>query len=170
LLEELDAQPRDPLPAGEHSFSNLSRETVHVRDPAGSYPVRALLCHTSFWKIAVDMLLERADVVAIDLSGYHWENLGTAYELQRVVDRFFPIHRCVVLAAPNTSDRHFLEAQVQQAWRRMAGGSPNAGEGARDVLVAHPDFMEQFWPDMQVGRGLALATLLQARLDRAGEA
>ena len=100
----------------------------------GRYPVRALLCHGSFWKVAIDLLLARMDLVALDLAGYHPEHRGTRYELQRVIDRY-PIDRVVLLADP-MSDRRFLSAQVEAAWAQMADGSPNAGTGARTLHVA----------------------------------
>ncbi len=89
------------LPDGANS--RMSRPSVKVSDRYGGYPVRALLCHETFWKSAVDVP-ERADLVVIDLHGYHWNNIGTAYELQRVVDRF-PIERCLVLATRLSSKR-----------------------------------------------------------------
>lgn len=39
---------------------------VRVRDPVGSYPVRSILCHVSFWQTAVDMLLSPVDHVVLD--------------------------------------------------------------------------------------------------------
>jgi multisubunit Na+/H+ antiporter MnhB subunit len=100
----------------------------------GRYPVRALLCHGSFWKAAVDLLLARMDLVALDLAGYRPEHRGTRYELQRVIDRY-PIEHVILLADP-MSDRRFLAAQVEAAWAQMADGSPNAGAGARTLHVA----------------------------------
>ena len=97
------------------------------------YPARQLLCHGSFWKRAVDLLLARVDVAVLDLSGYHREHAGTGYELQRVVDRF-PIDRVVMLALP-PSDQPFLRAQILAAWSQMAAGSPNEGTGHRSVVV-----------------------------------
>ena len=99
----------------------------------GRYPTQALLCHGTFWKAAVDLLLARMDLVALDLSGYRPEHTGTRYELQRVVDRF-PIDH-VVLLAETTSDRQFLTAQVGAAWAQMAEGSPNTGSDPREVHV-----------------------------------
>jgi hypothetical protein len=128
---------------------------VEVEDEYGSYPVYAPLCHETFWKVAIDVLLDRADVVVLDLSGYHWDNLGTGYELQRVIDRF-PIERTVLLADPTHTDRQFLEAQIQRAWSQMAAGSLNAGTQARRVIVG------------QAGAGnisRALAAPLQERLN-----
>jgi hypothetical protein len=100
----------------------------------GRYPVRALLCHGSFWKAAVDLLLARMDLVALDLAGYRPEHRGTRYELQRVIDRY-PIDR-VILLADRMSDRRFLTAQVEAVWAQMADGSPNAGTGSRTLHVA----------------------------------
>jgi hypothetical protein len=125
---------------------------VKVSDRYGSDPVR--LCHETFWKSAVDVLLERADLVIIDLHGYHWNNTGTAYELQRVIDRF-PIERCVVLAADD-SDTAFLDAQVRRAWSQMARGSPNEGTIAREVVMAQQS--------SGTSESRALAALLQRRL------
>jgi len=99
----------------------------------GRYPAPALLCHSSFWKSAVDLLLPRVDLVALDLSGYRPEHTGTRYELQRVIDRF-PIDH-VMLLAETTSDRRFLTAQVGAAWAQMAEGSPNSGSDPRTVHV-----------------------------------
>jgi hypothetical protein len=98
-----------------------------------AYPQRAFLCHGNFWKTAVDLLLQRMDLVMVDLTGFGLDNTGTAYELQRVIDTF-PIER-VTLLADRTSDQPFLAAQVRAAWSRMADGSPNAGTGGRTVHV-----------------------------------
>jgi uncharacterized membrane protein YidH (DUF202 family) len=151
LLEDLTAQPVRPLPAGRRDVRSVAGKNVEVVDPYGSYPVRSLLCHGSYWQAALDLLLARVDVVVLDLSGYLRENIGTGYELQRVVDRF-PVERCVFLADAN-SDALFLEAQVRDAWSRMAHGSPNAGPQARQVVIFNG---VQSW-----GR----ASAVQARLD-----
>jgi hypothetical protein len=156
----LDAHPRAPLPAGDRELTSVAADPVKVKDDYGSYPVRSLLCHEGFWKEAIDVLIGRAEVVVIDLSGYHWENVGTGYELERVIDRF-PIANCVVIADPHLTDRKFLEAQIQKAWRRMAKGSPNASGQARELLVA-PLMMPNAGMDI---RYFAVARLLQQRLD-----
>lgn len=156
LLADLTVRPVQPLAPGSRELVYFSADPVRVSDRYGSYPVRALLCHETFWKSAVDVLLERADLVVLDLHGYHWNNTGTAYELQRVIDRF-PIERCVVLAA-GSSDTAFVEAQIQQAWSQMAGGSPNEGSQPREILMA------QQWSGTSE-QSRALAALVQRRLD-----
>jgi hypothetical protein len=157
LLADLDRRPFEPLPGGTRELTGVAAETVTVEDRHGGYPVYAPLCHDSFWKIAVDVLLDRADVVLLDLSGYHWDNLGTGYELQRVIDRF-PIDRALLLADPDHTDRPFLEAQIRRAWSQMAAGSPNAGAHPRQVIVGQAS-----QPMGDASR--ALASRLQDRLD-----
>ncbi len=99
----------------------------------GRYPVRALLCHGTFWRTAVDLLLDRVDLVVIDLCGYLPSHSGTHYELQRVIDRF-PIGRVTLLAEGGT-DRRFVVAQVTSMWEQMTEGSPNEGTGRRVLHV-----------------------------------
>jgi hypothetical protein len=121
----------EPPPAPDGFIQRVRWVATYVESQ--SYPQRALLCHGNFWKTAVDFLLQRMDLVMIDLTGFGLENTGTAYELQRVIDAF-PIDRVTMLAERN-SDQPFLAAQIRAAWSRMAAGSPNAGTGERTVFV-----------------------------------
>ncbi|TDE95752.1 hypothetical protein EXU48_05650 [Occultella glacieicola] len=130
VLAELPSQRHDP--ATPHGVLARIR---WLRDPErGRYPVRGLLCHGSFWRRAVDLMLDRMDLVVLDLSGYRPENIGTRFELQRVVDGF-PVDRVLFLAEPH-SDQPFLTAQLRAAWSAMAAGSPNEGTGTRRARVA----------------------------------
>jgi len=134
---DLDAA-LDRAPRGPHELPRPEgfRDAWHfLRDhEQGMYPVRALLCHDSFWKAAVDILFTRMDYVALDLSGYRPEHFGTRYELQRVIDRV-PIDQ-IALLAEATSDQKFLTAQVEAAWSQMTDGSPNTGTGERTVRIS----------------------------------
>lgn len=105
----------------------------------GTFPVRALLCHGSFWKHAIDLLLPRMDHVILDLTGYRPERTGTRYEMQRLIDTY-PIAD-VTLMSDQHCDRAFLTAQLTWAWRHMAPGSPNEGPGVRTVAVRIPDLV-----------------------------
>jgi hypothetical protein len=125
-------------PKGRTRYANVGDATIRVRDRYGSYPLCPLLCHGAFWKAAVDTLLERVDLVVLDLSGFRPDNAGTRYELQRVVDRF-PISHVVLLADPQSNQR-FLAAQIQEAWSLMAEGSPNATATPMQALVAVTDY------------------------------
>lgn len=118
LLGQLDAAPVEP-------------ESWSWRSAYGQYPVRAMLCHDGFWKKAVAVLLHRADLVVLDLSGFDQAAQGTLYELQQVVNTV-PAHRVVLLADPK-SDIDFLTTQVKSAWSSMAEGSPNIGTATRTL-------------------------------------
>ena len=124
---------------GRYRLKTVGPYTVKVRDKYGTYSVHAFLCHGAFWKAAVDMLLARVDLVVLDLSGFLPQNVGTHYELQRVVDRF-PIEQVVFLADPST-DREFVTAQIESAWSEMAAGSPNAGPGRKEAMVVVTDLI-----------------------------
>jgi hypothetical protein len=138
MQAELDSLPDHPNPKGRYRFRRVGPKTIRVRDRYGSYPVRPVLCHGTFWKQAVDMLLQRVDLVALDLSGYRPTNAGTRYELQRVLDRV-PVER-VVFLADGRSKRKFLANEVQRAWLQMSPSSPNAVSGEHTAIVAITDY------------------------------
>lgn len=138
MIARLGGAPLEPLPKGRHKLTGLAPESIRVRDKYGSYPARGLLCHGAFWRRAVDLLLDRADLVVLDLSGLTDRNEGTLYELQRVIDSY-PVERVVFLADPHSKGK-YLAVQVQQAWREMAAGSPNGGMQPRSVMIVETDF------------------------------
>jgi hypothetical protein len=124
-----------------HVFKNVGPQTVSARDWYGSYPPRTFLCHGRIWKSSVDMLLEKADLVVLDLSGMMPGNEGVRYELQRVIDRI-PIER-VIFLADRRSDRDYLHAEIGSAWSQMAPGSPNSGAEPRVARLAVTDSYRQ---------------------------
>jgi hypothetical protein len=134
----VDAPAGEPNPKGRYVFKSIGGTTIRVRDTYGSYGVRALLCHGAFWKAAIDMLLARMDLVVLDLSGFRPQNVGTGYEVQRVIDRF-PIEG-VVFLADQRSNGKFLTAQLQQSWLQMASGSPNATPESRVAMIVVTDY------------------------------
>jgi hypothetical protein len=138
LFRRLDGVPA-PLGRGRHKFTDVAPSALRVRDRYGCYPMEAMLCHGRFWKDAIDVLLARVDLVALDLSGFTPANAATRHELQRVVDRF-PIEG-VVFLADQRSNKKFVVDQIERAWAQMAEGSPNAGPRPRRALVAITDHL-----------------------------
>jgi hypothetical protein len=124
-----------------HTLKNVGPQTVWVRDWHGSYPPRTFLCHNNTWKAGVNMLLDRADLVVLDLSGLMPGNEGTRYELQRIVDRI-PIER-VIFLTDGRSNRNYLRAEIDHAWGRMAFHSPNSGTQTRVARLAVTDSYRQ---------------------------
>jgi hypothetical protein len=124
-----------------HVFKNVGPQTVWARDWYGSYPPRTFLCHGNIWKAAVNMLLDQADLVVLDLSGLMPGNEGVRYELQQIVDRV-PIER-VIFLADRRSDRNYLRTGIGHAWVRMASHSPNSGTRTRVARLAVTDSYRQ---------------------------
>jgi hypothetical protein len=137
FLAELAKPPLAPGDGHRQVFTNIAPRPIRVRDRYGGYLPTGYLCHGTIWKLAVDELLRHADLVVLDLSGFTARNLGTKYELQRVIDSF-PVER-VIFLADAYSDRGFLRSQIQAAWRKMAAGSPNSGTRPRTACLAVTD-------------------------------
>jgi hypothetical protein len=126
--------------AGWHRIdAGISR--LLVRDKFGTFPFRALLVSNANWKHALDRLLDQADLVALDLSGFTDRNQGTRYELQRVIDRV-PVRRLVVLADP-ASQRKIIDEQIAAAWNGMSADSPNATMPSEELWVAVVDYFQR---------------------------
>ena len=138
---ELARPPSGPSRKRWQVFKNVSPRTVWVRDWYGSYPPRTFLCHGRIWKPSVDMLLDQADLVVLDLSGMGPGNQGVRYEVQRAIDRI-PIER-VIFIADRRSDRNYLRAEIGHAWSQMASGSPNSSARPRVGRLAVTDSYRQ---------------------------
>ena len=161
LLAVLETGDPRPHGRGRHTFRSVGPMTIRGRDRYGSYPLRAVLCHGAFWKEAVDILLDRVDLVVLDLSGLTPDNLGTRYELQQVVDRV-AIERILFLA-DELSDRRFLTELLLDVWSRMAAGSPNATPEARSAHVAVTDDVQRHTSQDQQGHTTEQVRLVAQR-------
>ena len=134
--------PTAPMKKGRVVLPDVAPTRVRVRDPYGSYPVRAVLCHGDYWKRAVDILLGQVHLVVLDLSGFTERNAATAYELQRTID-LVPIERVMLLCDPQSS-RRFLRSAVEHAWSQMSADSPNATGGPRTATIAVTDSIRRY--------------------------
>jgi hypothetical protein len=131
----------EPEPPGWHRVRTVAGSAVSTYDRYGAYPVCAPMCAGAFWKRALDILLERADLVVLDLSGYQEHYRGTQFELQRIVDTV-PAEKVLLLTDPWSRTR-FLTEQIRLAWSRMAAGSPNAGRGQLALRGAVTDYFHR---------------------------
>jgi len=86
-------------------------------DPDGRYRINELFCADRTWYQALVGLLDRADVVLMDLRGFGPKNSGCVFEIQQLVERG-PEGR-MFLVVDDTTDRPFLNLTIQDAWRRM---------------------------------------------------
>ena len=138
----LRVAPTAPLGKGRLVLPDVAPTRVKVRDPYGSYPVRAVLCHGDYWKRAVDILLGQVHLVVLDLSGFTDRNAATTYELQRTVDTV-PIEKVMVLCDRGSS-RRLIAGAIHHAWAQMSADSPNATGGPRVVTVAVTDIYRRY--------------------------
>lgn len=161
LSATLRRQRIEPYRRGRYTFKSIGPRWIRVRDRYGSYPMRPLLCHGAFWKDAVEAVLDRVDLVALDLSGLTESNAGTLYELQRVIDRF-PIER-VMFLADQRSKKRFITDQIQYAWRHMHEGSPNAVTTPKVAIVAITDYIARRTSSQGQGQTSQVQVKLVAR-------
>jgi hypothetical protein len=162
LAVELDRCQSQPHRKGWYRLKGIASSTIWVRDKYGGYPPCAILCHGTFWRTAVDVLLERVDVVAFDLSGLTGENEGTLYELHRVIDRF-PIEHVVFLADERTN-RTFVTNVLEQAWANMAAESPNAVTSPKTAAVVITDYVQRHTTQTTTGQGASQTTTTQVQI------
>ena len=97
------------------------------------FPVHGLLCHGCHWQRAVTRLLLEVDQVFLDLTGFHPDHRGTAFELQAALD-LVDVGQLRLIAGAEC-DQLFLVAQLRAAWRAMLPGSPNARSGSRTLTL-----------------------------------
>jgi len=97
------------------------------------FPVNSMQCANATWKEALQHLLDRADVVVMDLSSLSAQNRGVAYELGKLVDEV-PLNR-VVLLFDESTDLNVLKDILARAHEGIAADSPNRQGGGLRVRV-----------------------------------
>ena len=97
------------------------------------FPVNSMQCANATWKEALQHLLDRADVVVMDLSSLSEQNRGVAYELGKLVDEV-PLNR-VVLLFDESTDLNVLKDILARAHEGIAADSPNRQGGGLRVRV-----------------------------------
>lgn len=91
------------------SADDLDERLQHLDwapDPDGRYRVSELCCRADTWRAAVVSLMDRADVVVMDLRDFSTKRAGCAFELQQLGQRIDADR--LVLAVDVTTDREFL--------------------------------------------------------------
>jgi hypothetical protein len=77
------------------------RTFTETRDSQLRFRFNSLQCNDRIWKDALHRLIERADVVVMDLSGFTERNRGCAYEIGRLVNHV-PLERVLLLIDDET--------------------------------------------------------------------
>jgi hypothetical protein len=87
-------------------------------DPDGRYRINELFCDDNAWQKAAVALLDRADVVLMDLRGLGPKKQGSLFELQQLVERGPLGH--VLLLVDATTDRNLLDATIHDTWSNLS--------------------------------------------------
>jgi hypothetical protein len=96
---EVSVVVRQWLDAAE--LDQALRTITETRDSQLRSRFNSLQCNDRIWKEALHRLIERADVVVMDLSGFTERNRGCAYELGRLVNHV-PLERVLLLIDDET--------------------------------------------------------------------
>jgi hypothetical protein len=97
------------------------------------FPVNSMQCANATGKAALQYLLDRADVVVMDLLSLSEQNRGVAYEIGKLVDEV-PLNR-VVLLFDESTDLKVLKEILVRAYEAIAADSPNRQSGGLRVRV-----------------------------------
>jgi hypothetical protein len=84
-------------------------------DPDGSHRVEDLFCQGNMWRAALVELIGRCDCVLVDARGFTTGHQGVAYEITQLV-QLVPL-RLVLVLTDDLTDRAYLTAVVDEAWR-----------------------------------------------------
>jgi hypothetical protein len=129
----------------------------NARDPDGRFRVSELFCADSTWKPAVLALMDRADVVLLDLREFTPARAGTHFELVQLLRRADLRKVRVLVDARDAMPA--LHAALQAAWRE-AGRAASVGVAAPRLQLVTLDERS----DAQV-KALALVLARAARVD-----
>ena len=97
--------------------------SFRVKRHLGYYSLLTMACTEGVWTFALDRMVERCDVVVVDLSDYTVGRIGIEYEIGLLLDRV-PLDQVVFVCGPET-DRDGLSTLMSSVWQTLAPASPN---------------------------------------------
>jgi len=97
------------------------------------FPVNSMRCSDATWKTAVRRLLDRADVVVMDLSSLGPDSRGIVWELGELAERIAWDH--VVLLVHESTDMSTFRAILAEAVARTSLASPNRNRSAGPLII-----------------------------------
>ncbi|MFN6351477.1 MAG: hypothetical protein ACK40D_01185, partial [Cyanobacteriota bacterium] len=102
-------------------------------DPDARWRVSEFFCGKDTWHQAVEGLMGRCDLVAMDLRDFGPDNLGCLLELQSLVD-IVPLERCALLIDDSTR-RDVLEATLKNCLARTYPTAPNGRDQIMPIVI-----------------------------------
>ena len=102
-------------------------------DPDGRFRVNEYFCYDDTWRMTMNQLAAKSDVILMDLRSFSQQNQGCLYELEQLINR---IAR-VVFLVDQTTDIPFLESWIQSLWRKADQNSPNLKAASPALHLFH---------------------------------
>jgi len=116
-VEDVIVEDEDELTEALAAFGNAP-------DGQLRYPLNSIQCNDVTWKQALQALLDEADAVVMDLSGFNEERRGCAYEIGKLIEQI-PFRRFILLVNEDT-DMTYLRRALYAARLSTPNSSPNA--------------------------------------------
>ncbi|MEP6956852.1 MAG: hypothetical protein ABI883_08500, partial [Chthoniobacterales bacterium] len=120
---------RDPASL-ERSVADWNRPA----DADGRFAMGNYFCHADTWRHLLPKLLEKDDVVLMDLRSFTRENAGCVHEVRYLVETVPSDHWLIIV--DRTTDRDFLDQILRETWEALPAHSPNA-RGRADEAPVH---------------------------------
>ena len=97
VLALLSGELRDTYVRSQADLDRRLAESPSGRDPDGRFRVHKLVCFEDTWQRAFEALLDRTDLVLMDLRGFTPANRGCVFELETILARGKAAHTLVVV-------------------------------------------------------------------------
>ncbi len=121
---------------GPETLARRVNELDSRPDFDGRFRVNDFFCHDDTWRMTLERLVEKSDVVLMDLRGFAPQNAGCVYEVHELVSS--AVLGRVVITIDDTTDVPFLEKTLNDAWAGMRLDSPNRS-GPGEVRIVRLD-------------------------------
>jgi len=100
-------------------------------DLDGRFSINNFFCYADSWQRLLPRLLQKDDVVLMDLRSLSADNAGCIHELNYLIDTV-PLDR-FVLIVDDTTNSSFLDRTLHKAWTTLPPDSPNRGRSPDEV-------------------------------------
>jgi hypothetical protein len=112
-------------------------EVEEKRDPDGRFRIVEIFCAGEIWRSAVRSLMADTHLVVMDLRNFGPQHHGCAFELQSLLDAV-ALERLILLINKDT-DVGFLKGILDERWRKLLIGSPNANTANPTCVLLQMD-------------------------------
>jgi hypothetical protein len=113
------------------SLERTVAEWNRFADLDGRFSISNFFCYADSWQRLLPQLLQKDDVILMDLRSLSAHNAGCIHELNYLIEKV-PLDR-FVLVVDDTTNSSFLERTLHKAWTALPSDSPNRGRSPDEV-------------------------------------